>query len=274
MNRSRPDELRVSIAGFGAIGKRVAASLDAEIPGLRLVAVSAKNLEKARKAVKEFRNSVKVVPLERISDDADVVVECAPAELLVAIAEPTLRSGKHLIVISSGALFNAPHLINLAREHGGRITVPTGALLGLDAVKAAALGNIASVRMVTRKPVQGLKGAPHLTHSEQEIEGIDQPKLIFSGTAAEAIGGFPANLNVAISLGMAGTGPENVQLEVWADPNVTRNTHTIDIISDSADITMTIRNIPSDENPKTGKITALSIIAALKRLVEPVVIGT
>jgi aspartate dehydrogenase len=43
--------------------------------------------------------------------------------------------------------------------------------------------------------------------------------------------------------------------------------------SDSAQFTMSISNIPS-ENPKTGRITALSVIAALRKLTRAVVIGT
>ena len=69
--------------------------------------------------------------------------------------------------------------------------------------------------------------------------------------------GFPANVNVAVALSLAGIGPDRTRIEIWADPGVTRNTHTIIVKSDSSDLTMTIENIPSEENPRTGKITAL-----------------
>jgi aspartate dehydrogenase len=267
-------DIRVAIAGFGAIGKQVARFIDNGIPGLRLTAVSARDLDRARQATTALRTQVAVVPIEQVADEADVVVECAPAAVLPVIAEPTLRAGKHLMVVSSGALFKAPHLIDLARQYGGKITVPTGALLGLDAVRAAALGTIELLRMETRKPIRGLEGAPHFANDPGQISGLSEPKLVFEGTAAEAIEGFPANLNVAISLGLAGPGPAGVSMRVWADPTVTRNTHTIELKSDSADLVMTIRNIPSDENPRTGRITALSVVAALRRLVDPLVIGS
>ena len=127
--------------------------------------------------------------------------------------------------------------------------------------------------MITRNPPIGLRGAPYLNGKDIDVENLTEPLLLFKGTAAEAITGFPANLNVAVALGLAGIGPDRTDLEVWADPGVVRNTHTIKVESDSAALTMTIENIPSPENPKTGKITPLSIISTLKKLSSSVVIG-
>jgi aspartate dehydrogenase len=263
----------VAIAGFGAIGRKVAAKLDTGIPGLRLVAVSARNVERAETVVKQFHHPVPVLPLEKLSDVADLVIECAPAEVFTQIAEPTLRAGRSLMVISVGALVAHPQVGDLARRHGGRILVPTGALIGLDAVQAAAEGNIESVRMVSRKPPKGLENAPFLVERNLDVASLTEPLKLYEGSAREAVRGFPANLNVAAALSLAGIGPDRTIIEIWADPTVTRNTHTITVVSDSADFTMTIANIPS-ENPKTGRITALSIIAALRKLGSPLRIGT
>jgi aspartate dehydrogenase len=263
----------VAIAGLGAIGREVAAKLDTGIPGLRLVAVSARNAERATTIVKQFRRPVPILPLERLCDVADLVVECAPAEVFMQIAEPTLRAGRSLMVISVGALVAHPQVNDLARRHGGRILVPTGALIGLDAVQAAAEGKIESVRMVSRKPPKGLENAPFLVERDIDVASLTGPLKLYEGSAREAVRGFPANLNVAAALSLAGIGPDRTMIEIWADPTVTRNTHTITVVSDSADFTMTIANIPS-ENPKTGRITALSIIAALRKLGSPLRIGT
>ena len=151
--------------------------------------------------------------------------------------------------------------------------VPTGALIGLDAVTAAAVGHIHSVRMVTRKPIRGLAGAPYLLEHNIEIERITEPLRIFDGTAREAARGFPANVNVAVALSLAGIGPDLTRVEIWADPSVTRNTHSIEVESDSARFSMSIENIPS-ENPKTGLITALSVVACLRKLRAPLRVGT
>ena len=100
------------------------------------------------------------------------------------------------------------------------------------------------------------------------------PKLLYTGSAREAVKGFPANVNVAAALSLAGIGPDRTTVEVWADPALDRNTHTISVESDSAQLTLTIANIPTEENPRTGKITALSVIAALRKLTAPLTVGT
>jgi aspartate dehydrogenase len=151
--------------------------------------------------------------------------------------------------------------------------VPTGALIGLDAVTAAAVGEIHSVRMVTRKPVRGLAGAPYIVENNIAIEGITEPLKIFDGSAREAAKGFPANVNVAAALSLAGIGPDRTTIEIWADPALTRNVHRIEVDSDSARFSMGIENIPS-ENPKTGRITALSVIACLRKLRASLRVGT
>jgi aspartate dehydrogenase len=186
---------------------------------------------------------------------------------------PFVGSGKTAVVLSAGALLENDDLIELAKQHGGQIVVPTGALIGLDAVTAAAVGTIHSVRMVTRKPVRGLAGAPYIVENNIDIERITEPLKIFEGTAREAAKGFPANLNVAVALSLAGIGPDRTQLQIWADPALTRNMHRVEVESDSASFSMSIENIPS-ENPKTGLITALSVIAYLRKQGSALRVGT
>jgi aspartate dehydrogenase len=151
--------------------------------------------------------------------------------------------------------------------------VPTGALLGLDAVSAAAEGTIHSVRMITRKPPAGLVGAPYLVKHNISLEGLNTAKCVFTGSAREAAAGFPANVNVVAALSLAGIGPDRTTIEIWADPAVTRNCHSIEVDADSARFSLAIENIPS-ENPKTGRITALSALAALRKLNAPLRVGT
>ena len=194
--------------------------------------------------------------------------------MLDRICRPMLEAGKQVMVLSCGALLPRPDLIDLAKAHGGRILVPTGALLGLDAVAAAAEGTIHSVRMTTRKPPNGLVGAPYLVKNNISVEGLNTAKLVFSGTAREAAAGFPANVNVAAALSLAGIGPDRTMIDIWADPRGRRrNCHSIEVDSDSARFTMSIENIPS-ENPKTGKNVALSVIAALRKMHAPLAVGT
>ncbi len=263
-------DLRIAIAGFGAIGRTVADRLTKGIAGLRLTAIGVRDPAKPRA---DWPPSVVATSLAGLADHADIIVECAPAALLPTIAEPALRAGRTVVVLSCGALLEQMHLVDLARAHGGRIMVPTGALLGLDAVAAAAEGQIHTIRMITRKPPNGLIGAPYLMEHGIALEGLTAPLRVFEGTAREAARGFPANLNVAVALSLAGIGPDRTRLEIWADPGVTRNTHTIELDADSARLSMQIENVPS-ENPKTGRITALSVIALLRKLRSPLAVGT
>jgi len=268
------DPVRVAIAGLGAIGQSLAQSLaSGAVPGVELVAVSAKNHDKAEAFVQTLAHPVPVLRIDELEPRADLVVECAPAALLSDIVTPFMKAGKQAIVLSVGALLFQDHLREVASVHGGTIMVPTGALLGLDAVIAAAEGQIHSVRMVTRKPPAGLKGAPHLVEHNISVDGLTQPLKVFEGNARDAAKGFPANLNVVVALALAGVGPDNTLLEIWADPTVTRNTHTIEVDADSARLTMTIENIPS-ENPKTGRIVAQSVVAMLRKMQGSLRVGT
>lgn len=266
--------LTVGIAGLGAIGLRLAKALDAGVEGLRLVAVAARDQEKAKAAVAGFREPPVVTEVGSLAGLADVVVEAAPAAVFEAIVSPAVEAGRIAVVSSVGALLPRMHLVERARETGGRIIVPTGALLGLDAVRAAAEGAVESVTLVTRKPPRGLAGAPYLDEHGIDVTAITTPTKIFDGSAREGAKGFPANVNVAAALALAGIGPDRTRLEIWADPTVTRNTHTVRVEADTVRLTMTIENVPSEENPRTGKITPLSLLACLRGLTATLKVGT
>ena len=266
--------MKVGIAGLGAIGSVVARRLDEGIEGLELVAVAARDHDKARTTMAGFRTPAPVVDAAALAEMSEVVVECVPKAAFTDIAEPALKAGRLLVTVSGAGLLANPEIVDLARRHGARIILATGALVGLDAVRAAAEGAINEVRMVTRKPPKSLAGAPYLAEHGIIIDNLDGPKQVFKGTARDGARGFPANVNVAAALAMAGIGPDETMLEIWADPELTRNTHTIRVEADSARLEMTIENVPSDDNPGTGRITALSVIATLRGLVSPLRVGT
>ena len=266
--------LKVGIGGLGAIGMALARRLDKGIDGLTLTAVSARDIDSARLRLSDLRQQVPVMALSELAPVSDVVVECAPAVVFSQVAEPTIRMGKILIPVSVGGLLDNWHLVELARITGARINVPSGAVLGLDAVRAAGLGDIQQVTIVTRKPPAGLKGAPHIGKHQIDLNSVEEPLKVFEGSARDGVAAFPANVNVAAALGLAGIGPDQTWLEVWADPTVSRNTHSITVESDSARFELKIENVPSEENPRTGRIVALSTLAALKRLVDPLTVGT
>ena len=266
--------IRVAIAGLGAIGRVLARKLTDGIPGIELACAAAGDKAKARDWLEQQRIDCPVVEFEEFPERADLAIECAPAAVIDRICRSMLEAGKQVMVLSCGALLPRPELIDLAKARGGAIIVPTGALLGLDAVQAAAQGTIHSIRMITRKPPAGLAGVPYLIEKGIDLDRLTEPMMVFEGTVREAIKRFPANVNVAVALSLAGIGPDKTRMEIWADPTIDRNQHTISIDSDSARFEMSISNIPTRENAATGKITALSVVAALKKMSSPVRIGT
>jgi len=266
--------LRVGIFGLGTIGRAVAARLDDGIEGLQLVAITSRDVQKASSAMAHFREPVPVVDSVELCERADVVVECAPAAVFREIAQAAIERARIFVPLSVGVFLQAPELIEQARLNGARIVVPTGALLGLDAVRAAAEGEIDSVTVVTRKPPGGLAGAPYLVDNGIDVTDLSEPLKVFEGPARAGVAGFPANVNVVAALSLAGIGADRTRLEIWADPTLDRNTHRIDVEADSARFSLYIENVPSQENPATGRITALSVIACLRGLVSPFKVGS
>ncbi|HEY4983232.1 MAG TPA: aspartate dehydrogenase [Pseudolabrys sp.] len=270
---SNKPPLLVGLAGLGAVGLEVARRLIAGVPGLTLTAVAVRDVDKTRRALPQLGDSIAVRKATELADDCDVVVECLPPALFREVAISAIDKGRLFMPLSVAQLLQNGDLIERAKDKGARILVPTGALIGFDAVRAVAEGTIRSVDMVTRKPPAGLEGAPYLRERGISVRDLKMPLKVFDGTAREGARGFPTNVNVAAALSLAGIGPDRTHLEIWADPTVAMNTHSITVDADTARFSMTIENLPS-ENPRTGKIVALSTVAALRALVSELKVGT
>ena len=264
--------LRVGLAGLGAVGLDVARRLIAGVPGLTLAAVATRDEAKARRALPEL-GAIPIKAATALAEDCDVVVECLPPTLFRDVAVAAIDKGRIFMPLSVAQLLDNWDLVARAKDRGARILPPTGALLGLDAVRAAAEGTIHSVTMITRKPPAGLEGAPYLVAHNISVAGLKEPLQVFDGSAREGARGFPANVNVAAALSLAGIGPDRTRLQIWADPTITRNTHRIEVDADVARFSMTIEGIPS-ANPRTGRIVPLSTVAALRALVAELKVGT
>jgi aspartate dehydrogenase len=270
---SNKPSMRVGLAGLGAVGLEVARRLIAGVPGLTLAAVAVRDVDKARRALPQIGDSIAVRKPTELADDCDIIVECLPPVLFREVAISAIDKGRLFMPLSVAQLLQDWDLVARAKEKGARILVPTGALIGLDAVRAAAEGTIHSIKMVTRKPPAGLDGAPYLVERGISVTGLKSPLKVFDGTAREGARGFPTNVNVAAALSLAGIGPDRTHLEIWADPTVTRNTHSITVEADTTRFSMTIESVPSD-NPRTGRLVAPSVIAALRGLVSELKVGT
>lgn len=274
MTEHQGKKLKVGLAGLGAVGLPVAQWLEKEIRGLTLAAVAVRDTAKATRVLPRLGRDVVATEPGGLAALCDVIVEALPPAQFLAVARPSIEAGRIFMPLSVGQLLVHGDLIERARATGARIMPPTGALLGLDAVRAAAEGEIRSVTMVTRKPPKGLEGAPYLVEQGVSLAGLTAPLKVFDGSARDGARGFPANVNVAAALSLAGVGPDRTRLQIWADPGVDRNIHRIEVDADSARFSMQIENVPSPENPRTGRITALSTIAALRGLVSELRVGS
>ncbi|WNC69526.1 aspartate dehydrogenase [Thalassotalea nanhaiensis] len=266
--------LKVGIAGFGTIGQVVGQALDNGIDGLELTAITSGNLDKAKQNLSDYKQPVAVVAADELANIVDVIVECAPTSAFMNVAKPILKQGKILVTVSGAAILQNPSIVDVAKNNSGQIILATGALLGLDAVRAAAESTIHSVTMVTRKPPTSLIKAKYIVENNIDISNLTEPLQVFKGSAREGAEKFPSNVNVAAALGLAGVGADKTQLEIWADPTKTRNTHYINVDADSASFALTIENVPTIENPGTGRITALSVITALRSITSPLRVGS
>jgi len=265
--------MRVGIAGLGVIGRAVARALDDGIPGLALAGATARDRDKAERFLKGLRSPAPFLSLDELVHAAELVVEASTRAHLEEVAPKTLAAGRDLLVLSCGGLLGRQDWVELAARNRCRIFVPSAAIAGLDGVKGARVGRITAVTMETRKPPQGLAGAPWIAERGIDLDAITEETLVFEGPATEACRAFPANVNVVAALSLAGIGPERTRIKVFAAPEQKMNRHRITVEGEFGRLAIEVENVPS-ENPRTGKLSYLSTIALLRDLGATLRVGT
>ena len=191
---------KLGIAGVGAIGSAVGRALNNGIDGFVLEAISDPDPKG------DF--GVPNVGFDVLAEMCDLVVECLPAEIVPQLAEKVFAANKDIIFISSAALLIYPQIVNLHKKSESLAHLPSGALCGLDGVKAMKEMGIESATILSTKKPTGFIGAPHIVQNNIDLLSINENELLFEGNALDAAKGFPANINVAATLSLAGLGPE------------------------------------------------------------------
>jgi aspartate dehydrogenase len=207
----------------------------------------------------------------------DVVVEAASHEAVREYAEPLLSSGVAVIVLSGGALHDDAlrgSLEAAARRTGALLYVPSGGIGGLDALKAACIAGVDEVGITVSKPPQAWKNIAYVEKLGVALDGMTEPRTLYEGPARGGMPLFPANVNIAAALSMAGIGFDRTRLRVVADPGITHNTHLIEIRGRTGNITIKLENVPAPDNPKTAWLACYSALAALKLAKSPIRYGT
>ena len=265
--------LSIGIVGCGTIGQALMRAADSGELNVAVAGVTSRDEDKAYAFLGSLNNPPPYLSRKQLIDKADLLVETAGGHVVAELAKETFAAGKDLMVISIGALLEYPEIIEEARKTGCRLIAPSGAIAGLDGIKSACTGRVDQVTMISRKPPIGLEGAPHLIENEISLDGLTEETEVFSGTAREAVKGFPANLNVSAAVSLAGVGADRTMVKMLAVPGLERNCHDIEVLGEFGVLRIHIENVPS-ENPKTGKLTSFSIIRSVQDAVDPFRIGT
>lgn len=274
-SREKKTGLKIGIIGCGAIGTNVAMSIDrGMMRGVRVVALSDRNQERAKVLSRRLRSHPPVLDMNGVITYSDLVVESAHRSVVPELLKKIVQRGKSLLVMSTGGLIGQERLLEAARKRRCLIAIPSGALLGIDGVKAAAFLPIRKVVLTTRKPPRSFEGAPFVLRNRIRLGGIRRERLLFRGNVKQAVKEFPQNINVAATLGLAGVDPRRFEVRIIADPRSKRNSHEVTVVGPLGKFSVRCENVPSKENPKTSRLAIFSALATLKALLDPVRVGT
>jgi aspartate dehydrogenase len=268
----------VGIIGVGAVGQVIAGTLaSGSIPGVELVAVAGRASSRSRLAhfARQWHCRATTDPSELPALGAALVVEAAGVEAATTYTGGLLASGTDVVLMSTGALADMAFLSSVkaaARAAGRRVHLPSGALAGLDGLMAAMEAGVDQVRITTSKHPSALRGAPYLDGSPV-LDRLTGPTLLFDGNAKEAIAGFPANINVAVTLATVVDDLDKVRVRIVADPGATSTTHKVEVLARSGSMTVELNNHPLPANPRTSWLAALSAVATIRKLTSPVGMG-
>lgn len=270
--------LKIGIIGCGAIGSSLAEAIVKELSGkATLVALYDRDAEKAKKlSLRVSKNKSRTVRnCAQLIRKSNLVIESAQVSSAWDIARCALVNGRDIMIMSVGGIIDRiQQLSHLARRHNSRVYIPSGAISGIDALKAAKIGKIKKVTLTTRKNPESFKGVKFVEDKKIQLHTIKKDMVLFSGPARRAVKYFPQNINVAAVLSIAGIGQDKTYVKIIASPSAKKNIHEIQIESHAGKIFTRTENNVHPDNPKTSYLAVLAARATLKQILEPVRIGT
>jgi len=273
-----PKKLKIGIVGCGAIGSSLAKAIVEDFGSdARLCALHDLERNKARSLSQKVVKStaIAVDNLKELIARSELIIEAASAKVSWDIARNVLFMGKDVLIMSvGGVITRLKQLTILSRANNARVYIPSGAICGIDALKAANIGKVKRVVLTTTKNPLSFKGVKYIEHKRINLDKIKKDKILFCGKACAAVKYFPQNINVAALLSLAGIGADKTEVKIIASPQVTKNIHEISIESVAGNISTRTENILHPDNPKTSYLAVLSAISTLKQILQPVRIGT
>lgn len=270
--------LKIGVFGCGAIGTELCKAIDSGHIDVELYAVYDRHEQATINLKEQLRNvDPKVLEIVEMVKHVDLVVECASQQAVYEVVPTALHAKCDVMSISVGAFADQNLLkatTELAKEYDCKIYLPSGAIAGLDGLKSASAKTIYSVTLTTEKHPRSLAGAPYVIQNNIDLDAITGKTVIFDGMASEAVKAFPANVNVAASLSIAGIGFDKTKVRIVANPALSRNIHEITVEGEFGMFTSRVENVPAPTNPKTSYLAALSAISTLKKIASPLQVGT
>jgi aspartate dehydrogenase len=245
----------VGLIGGGAVAAGIASELLADSAGLRLVAALVRSDTHGLPAAVTRVETVE----ELLATGPDVVVEAASQAAVRELGPAVVAAGIDLVVVSTGALLEPGlrgRLHAEGRRSGARVVLATGAVAGIDALRAARVGGLDRVEVEQRKPARVLLGA-------DEAAGLSGPVCILDGTVLEAARAHPATTNILATIALAGLGPERTRVRLIADPAATANHARLRASGSFGSLDVVVENRPS-ANPRSSVLTGLSVVGTLR----------
>jgi len=268
-------KIKVGIIGCGTIGTEIALACRKDFKSkTEVVCLSDKDSTRVEILKRRLGNKPRSCGIDELIAKSDLVIEAATSAIVKTVVSECLKKRKDAMIMSVGGLFGQRAFMRSIEFSRSRVYLPSGAICGLDGIKAASLASIHSIRLTTRKPPASLKGAPYIIEKKIDLNDIKEETVIFEGTAGEAVKAFPQNINVASLLGLASGRERIVHVRIITSPLFTTNIHEVEVESDCGTILTKTENVPSKHNPKTSRLAVLSAIATLRGIVSRVRIGT
>lgn len=267
---------KISIIGCGAIGSELAQHVDSNMAKnvtlLSILDIRPENAEALKSKLSNnspllFNNFDDFVKSESFKE-VELVIEAASQNAITSYLNQLISFKKDVLVMSVGAFANSAFFSEVSRNvesNDINIYVPSGAIAGIDALKSVK-NSVSYVTLTTTKNPNSLKDSPFFKNNNFTVDSIKKRTLLFEGSAIEAVQNFPANVNVAALLGLAGIGVEKTKVNVIADPSIRINKHEIKVIGKFGELIVRVKNIPSSTNPKTSYLAILSVIECLRSI--------
>ena len=161
--------MKIGVIGCGAIGSVLCKFIDKKLKDSKLVAICDIDTKKAKKLSNSLKSKPIITNIDAVIKKSDLVVEAVAPSIVKSLLKKCIKNKKHLMVMSVGGLVQNMNLLN---KLTARLFVPSGAIVGIDGVKAANIEKIKSATITSTKSPRSLEGAPYIVKNKINLKKI------------------------------------------------------------------------------------------------------